>query len=170
MEQRPSLLPGPLLHAKSHGTKRLAVQQRRIDRGRQRRDHVARAVLVQHLDDVGTSDGLRGVVAEEKRNALGDLFEAIDRGDRHRQERLDVRERSVTGAPQESSRLEEARALGGNPRGRRHLHVVPVHPRELLGIEYSGAVTDVLQREAPRELVHRHQLRIFLRLAAARAR
>ena len=50
------------------------------------------------------------------------------------------------------------------------LHVVPVHPRELLGIEHAGAVADVLEREAPRQLVHRHQLGIVGRLAAAGAR
>ena len=66
--------------------------------------------------------------------------------------------------------LEEARALGGHPRRRRHLHVVAVHPRELLGVEDAGAVADVLEREAARELVDRHQLGIVGRLAAAGAR
>ena len=61
-------------------------------------------------------------------------------------------------------------ALGRDAPRRRDLHVVAVHPRELLGVEHAGAVADVLEREAPRQLVHRHQLRIVGHLAAARAR
>ena len=65
---------------------------------------------------------------------------------------------SSVAAPHVAARHEVADRLGGDPARRRHLHVVAVHPRQLLVVEDAGAVADVLDREAARELRHRQQL------------
>ena len=68
-------------------------------------------------------------------------------------ERLDELHRLV-GAPRDvAARREVAQRLGGEARRRRRLHVVAVHPRELLDVEDAGAVADVLDREPARHLV-----------------
>ena len=46
----------------------------------------------------------------------------------------------------------------GQARWRRLLHVVPVHPGELLGVEHGGAVTDASQIKAAGHFVGSDQL------------
>ena len=67
----------------------------------------------------------------------------------------------VGSAAQEAARDEEPGAFRGHTRRRQQLHVLAVHPRQLLHVEDARAVAHVFEREAPREFVERQQLLVL---------